>query len=83
VKNLAKLKNNFSFVYNSIVQLQFNTGDVDKDGNSILKNANCLACGIYTDWGLMTLDGRVQTKAIYDKIEGVSKDLFSRDEQKV
>ena len=65
------------FVYDNMLQLQYDTGIVDKDGNPVMKNANCLAYEVFTDWGLMTLDGKVLTKAIYDKISGATKDLFS------
>lgn len=65
------------FMYDEVVPIQYNTGEVDKEGNQVIKPAKCLAYNIYTKWGLMSKDGRPLTKAIYNEIRGISYDLFS------
>lgn len=65
------------FVYDDVVDLQYGTGRYDSDGNEILKNTECFAYEIFTKWGLMSRDGKVLTKAIYDGIEGLNNHLFS------
>ncbi len=66
-----------SFVYDEITILQYGTGKTDSNGDEIMENTDCFAYNIFTKWGLMKRDGTVITKAIYDDIDGMSKDLFS------
>ena len=66
-----------SFVYDEIKSLQYGTGKNDSTGTEIMANTDCFAYNISTKWGLMKRDGTIITKAIYDEIEGMGKDLFS------
>lgn len=66
-----------SFVYDDIKGLQYGTGKNDSTGNEIMENTDCFAYNIFIKWGLMKRDGTLVTKAIYDGIEGLNKDLFS------
>jgi len=66
-----------SFVYDEIKSMQYGSGKNDSAGTEIMENTDCFAYNIFTKWGLMKSDGTIVTKAIYDGIEGMSKDLFS------
>lgn len=65
------------FVYDMVVPIQYDSGELDKDGNPIIKPTACLAYNVYSKWGLMRKDGKVLTKAIYSEIKGLGYDLFS------
>lgn len=65
------------FVYDEVVPIMYDSGELDKDGNPIMKPTACLAYGVYSKCGLMSKDGKVLTKAIYSEIKGFRYDLFS------
>ncbi len=67
------------FVYDEVKKLTYNTGTfADEYGNEseTSETSDCFAYRIHTQWGLMDNNGDIITKAVFDGIEALSKNLF-------
>lgn len=64
------------FVYDCCHLLQYDTGLLDANGNSVYKNATCMSYCVNNLTGLMGRDGHIITKAIFGDIYAISENLF-------
>lgn len=64
------------FVCDMIESLVYESDELDSLGYSITKKTGYYTYNIYTKWGLMGADGTPVTKAIYDRILGLSRTHF-------
>jgi hypothetical protein len=64
------------FVCDLVSTISYNSDEMNAMGEFDLINSGYYAYNIFTKWGLMGPDGKPITKALYNKIEGLSKTHF-------
>ncbi|NVO20248.1 MAG: WG repeat-containing protein [Bacteroidetes bacterium] len=66
-----------AFSYDQTNLLEYDSGNVDEDGNAIYVKSDFIAYRVHTHWGILDKNGKVLVKAIYDQVLALSNTLFS------
>lgn len=63
-------------VYDEIQIIMYSSGSNNSDGEEILYKTKCMVYRMHNKWGLLSAEGKILSKAIYDNIYGLTDELF-------